>query len=382
MQRIYLDNNATTAIDPVVARQLASCYQSWYMNPASQHSDGRRAKQVIEDAREDVCRSLGASLEHGEVDQLVFTSGATEANNAAILGLAGPGGHLMLSRIEHPSVVEPARILQSHGHEIDWIPVTPGGVIDLSFVADRIRDDTKLVAVMLGNHETGVIQPVRQVADICRERSVSVHCDAAQAVGKIAVHFRDLGVTSLSVAAHKFHGPRGIGALLVRHGTTLAPLLAGGPQQRGIRPGTESVCLALAMATAMSRRCQQGGDIRLRQTRDLFEKTMVEQVPSAIIIGADVMRLPQTSCIAFPPLDRQATAMALDLAGIACSTGSACASGSSDPSPVLLEMGLEDRLIQSAVRFSFSTTDGTRCATQAAQRISSVINGLRPGKQA
>ncbi len=382
MQRIYLDNNATTAIDPVVARQLTSCYQSWYMNPASQHSDGRRAKQVMEDARDDVCRSLGASLEHGEADTLVFTSGATEANNAAILGLAGSSGHVMLSRIEHPSVVEPARILQSRGLEIDWIPVTPGGAIDPSFVADRIRGDTRLVSVMLGNHETGVIQPVRQVADICQDRGVPVHCDAAQAVGKIAVHFRDLGVTSLSVAAHKFHGPPGIGALLVRHGTTLAPLLTGGPQQRGIRPGTEPVCLALAMATALSRQCQQEGENTLRQVRDLFERLIVEQVASAIIVGTGMTRLPQTSCIAFPSLDRQATAMALDLAGIACSTGSACASGSSDPSPVLLEMGLEDRLVQSAVRFSFSTSDRTPHATQAAQRISSVINSLRHEKQA
>ncbi|MDP7205146.1 MAG: cysteine desulfurase family protein [Pirellulaceae bacterium] len=382
MQRIYLDNNATTAIDPVVARQLASCYQSWYMNPASQHSDGRRAKQVIEDARDDVCRSLGASLEHGEADTLVFTSGATEGNNAAILGLAGSSGHVMLSRIEHPSVVEPARILQSRGLEIDWIPVTPNGVIDLTFVADRIRDDTRLVAVMLGNHETGVIQPVRQVVDICQDKGVPVHCDAAQAAGKITVHFRGLGVTSLSVAAHKFHGPRGIGALLVRHGTAMAPLLTGGPQQRGIRPGTEPVCLALAMATALSRQCPQEGGNILRQVRDLFERLVVEQVASAIIVGAEVTRLPQTSCIAFPPLDRQAAVMALDLAGIACSTGSACASGSSDPSPVLLEMGLEERLVQSAVRFSFSTTDGTPHATQAAQRISSVINSLRREKQA
>jgi cysteine desulfurase len=384
MQTIYLDNNATTAMDPIVARLLASCYQSGYMNAASQHSAGRRAQQVLDDAREDLGRSLGGSLDPAKTDRLVFTSGGTEANNMAILGLSGSSGHVMLSRIEHPSVVEPARILQSQGLEIEWIPVTSSGVIDISFVQDRVRDDTSLVTIMLGNHETGVIQPVQQVAEICCKKGVPVHCDAAQAAGKIAINFQDLGVTSLSVAAHKFHGPRGVGALLVRHGTTLTPLLVGGSQQYGIRPGTEPVCLALGMATALSRSLQRtgGSEESLQGTRDLFEQLLCEKVPSATVIGSQATRLPQTSCVAFAPHDRQAIVMALDLAGIACSTGSACTSGSSEPSPVLLEMGLEQTLVESAVRFSFSTTDGSPCATQAAQRISSVINSLRHQNQA
>ena len=377
MQSIYLDNNATTALDPIVARLLSSCLQSGYMNPASQHEAGRRAKQVLEDAREELSLLLGASVDPGDADRLVLTSGATEANNLAMLGLVGSTGHVMLSRIEHPSVLEPARLLQQRGVSVDWIPVTTGGMIDTTFVRDRIRDDTQLVAIMLGNHETGVIQPVSEIVNICREKGVFVHCDAAQAAGKTSIHFRELGVTTLSLTAHKLHGPHGIGALLIRQGTGLTPLLAGGSQQHGIRPGTEPVCLAMGFSTALSRCLAENTETSLRETRDLFEKQLCEQVPSAVVIGGDEKRLPQTSCISFPPHDRQAIVMALDLAGIACSTGSACTSGSSEPSPVLMEMDLPGVLVQSAVRFSFSPLNEALDAPQAALRISSVINGLR-----
>lgn len=381
MQKIYLDNNATTALDPIVARQLSSCFQSGYMNPASQHAAGREARQVLEDAKEDIARLLGASVAPGDTDRIVITSGATEANNLAMLGLAGSSGHVMLSRLEHPSVTGPARALQLRGIDVDWIPVKPGGTIDLSYLQDRIQDNTQLVALMLGNHETGVIQPVQEVAQVCQARGIPVHCDATQAAGKIAIDFRELGVTTLSVAAHKFHGPRGVGSLVVRQGTRLASMLAGGPQQGGIRPGTEPVCLAIGLATALARCLARNEESSLAQTRDLFEKLLSEQVPSAVLIGDGEKRLPQTSCVAFPPLDRQAIVMALDLAGIACSTGSACTSGSSEPSPVLLEMKLAEGLVESAVRFSFGTPDGAALATQAALRISSVINSLRRENQ-
>jgi cysteine desulfurase len=377
MQTIYLDNNATTSLDPIVARQLSSCLQAGYMNPASQHEAGRRARQVLEDAREETSLLLGASLDPGDADKLIFTSGATEANNLAMLGLVGSTGHVMLSRIEHPSVLEPAHALEQRGVDVEWIPVTPGGTIDTSFIQDRIRDNTQLVAIMLGNHETGVIQPVSEVVNICREKGISVHCDAAQAAGKIDIHFRELGVTTLSLAAHKFHGPPGVGALVIRQGARLTPLLTGGSQQFGIRPGTEPICLAMGFATALSRCLAGNADKNLRETRDLFEETLCKQVPSAVLIGNTEKRLPQTSCVSFPPHDRQAIVMALDLAGIACSTGSACTSGSSEPSPVLVEMNLSEGLVASAVRFSFSAFNGAPDATQAALRISSVINGLR-----
>jgi cysteine desulfurase len=385
MNTIYLDNNATTSLDPVVAKQLSSCYQSRYMNPASQHAAGRRARQVLEDAREELASVLGAGVTQPGADQVVFTSGATEANNLALLGLAlDPHGHALVSHLEHPSVVEPARILESRGVDVEWVPVLPSGIIDVSFIQDRIRKNTQIVTIMLGNNQTGIIQPVREVVELCRNMGVPVHCDAAQAAGKIHINFRDLGVSTLSVAAHKFHGPRGIGALVVRDEVAISPLLSGGSQQLGIRPGTESVCLALGMTTALSRCCDRSADRenRLRDARDRFERMLCEQLPTAVVIGNDQPRLPQTSCIAFPPHDRQAVVMALDLAGIACSTGSACTSGSSEPSPVLLEMGLEKSLVESAVRFSFGADNDHSDADQAAQRISSVINGLGHRKQA
>lgn len=378
MQRIYLDNNATTAPDPAVLANLVSCLAKNHANPASQHSDGQQANHLLEAAREDIAERLGASY-------VLFTSGATEANNMVLRGLLlSSGGHLLVSAIEHPSITETARHLSKRGVEVDWVPVDSNGVVDVQYIADRLRDDTRLVALMAGNHETGVLQPISEVASLCRARNIPVHTDAAQVIGRAPFHLDSAGVTTMAVAAHKFHGVCGTGALLMSEDANLPALLWGGPQQRQLRAGTESACMAGAMNTAVELACDQLSDTQtlLQGMRDDLERLVLKQNPDVDVIGRQSPRLPQTSCLSFPGLDRQALVMALDLAGISCSTGSACASGSSDPSPVLSAMKLEEGQIQGAVRFSFSRLNKPAEVPLAAERISRVINSLRCHKDA
>jgi cysteine desulfurase len=231
---------------------------------------------------------------------------------------------------------------------------------------------------MLGNNETGVLQPVAQLAQICREAGVPLHTDAVQVAGKLPICFHRLGAATMSISAHKFHGPRGIGALLIRHDTQLWPLLFGGFQQGGLRPGTESVTLAVGMATALSiwQREQHERLARLTQLRDRFESAILAGWPGAVIHGRDANRLPHTSNISFPGLDRQASLMALDLAGVACSTGSACASGSTDPSTTLVAMGCPQELLSSSLRFSLGATTTLEETDRAASRILKTCNDL------
>ncbi len=253
------------------------------------------------------------------------------------------------------------------------------GLVLAEALADLLRPDTRLVSIMLANNETGVLQPVREIAAVCRAAGVLIHTDAVQAVGKIPVHFRELGVDALTATAHKFHGPLGIGVLIVRHGVTLEPALHGGFQQASLRPGTESVALAIGMQTALEawRRESDARRQRMTELRDNLERQLLAGDPRAVVIGAAAPRLPHTSNIAFVGVDRQALVMALDLAGVACSTGSACASGSSEPSPALVAMGLPEEQISSSVRFSLGATTTPADIDEAARRILMVCNHLR-----
>jgi cysteine desulfurase len=380
---IYLDNNATTPILPEVVAAMQACHDQQLYNPASQHEFGRRARRVLEDARERVAELLGAKTGGRDDDRVIFTSGGTEANNLAILGLlearlAGDTGttkiappRVVVSAVEHPSITALADELSRREVAVDWVGVDAQGVIRVQELENLIRPETRLVTTMLGQNETGVLQPVAEIAAICRAAGVPLHTDAAQVVGKLPVDFRALGVTTMSVAAHKFHGPLGIGALVVRHGTDLRPQLFGGFQQAAARPGTESVALAVGMRTALERWHAERDErlAHLRTLRDGFEETILGGWPAAVIVGGRAKRLPQTSSIAFVGLDRQALFMALDQAGVACSTGSACASGSSERSPALVAMGLNRAILDSTLRFSFSALNSLEEAREAARRI-------------
>lgn len=381
MPHIYLDNNATTPMLPDVAAAMAECYAAGYANPASQHQPGRRARQIVEEAREQIGRILGADMDSFHADQVIFTSGGTEANNLAICGLTEGTRRVAISSIEHPSVVGPAELLAKHGFTIDRLPVTNDGRVDLNFVHDLLASTSRpfLTSVMLGNNETGALQPVAEIAALCNEHHVLTHTDAVQVVGKLPVNFRALGVSALTLSAHKFHGPVGIGALVLRNGVKLEPQLVGGFQQAGLRPGTENVALVVGLHTALElwQRDQEARFAHLTHLRDQFESLLTKGCPELVINGAGAARLPHTSNVAFPGINRQALVMALDLAGVACSTGSACASGSSEPSPTLVAMGLKRELLEGSLRFSFGATTPPIELDEASRRIIKCYKDLR-----
>ncbi|HKI32462.1 MAG TPA: cysteine desulfurase family protein [Gemmataceae bacterium] len=384
MDLIYIDNNATTPTLPAVWEAMRPYLTDAYGNPASAHRAGRRARQALEDARERVAALLGA-----QPDEVIFTSGATEANNLAVFGLAGdPPGHVVASPIEHPSVAEPLRRLQEIGFRVAYLPADRTGGVRAEALAGLLRPETRLVTVMLANNETGAIQPIAdcrlQIADwamksaICNLQS-AIHCDAVQAVGRVPVHFGELGVTSLSLSAHKFHGPRGVGALLLRRGTKLRPLFFGGHQQHGRRPGTEPVALAVGLATALELAEREGAARRervLALRRRLLDALRREAAP-VVLNGPEEGGIPHTLNLSFPGCRADALLMVLDLAGVACSTGSACSSGSLLPSPVLKAMGVHDEVLHSAMRFSLSALLSEAEIDEAARRIAAAVRRLR-----
>lgn len=375
MEPIYLDYNATAPLSSAAAEAMRP-FTEVFGNPASAHSAGRRTRKALEDAREKVAALLGA-----EPDEVIFTSGATEANNLAIFGLVDGPGHIVASPIEHPCVIEPLRQLEGRGFAIDWLPVTSRGVIDVEAGANKVRADTRLVSLMLVNHETGAIQPV---GDLLRSVpcTVAVHTDAAQAVGKIPVFFRDLGVATLSASGHKFGGPQGTGLLLVRRGTRLRPMLFGGHQQQGRRPGTESVALAVGLAAALeaSIRGMDSNRVKLEALRLRFWQRLQGFASPVVLNGpepgsADVV--PTTLNVSFTGCRADLLLIALDLAGIACSTGSACSSGSLLPSPVLRALGLPNDVLESAIRFSFGPTLDEDLVDDAARRVGGLVGRMR-----
>jgi cysteine desulfurase len=382
---IYLDHNATTPIDPRVAEAMAAAWKNIGANPASQHAAGRKARRVLEECREGILALLGGKTSGMEADRLIFTSGGTEANNLALLGLVRDGNAVAISQIEHPSITGAADELARRGAQVIKLPVVRDGTVDIAafqFEIRNLKSEIALVSVLLANNETGVIQPIQELAAICRERNIPLHTDAVQAVGKIPVSFRGLGVDAMTVAPHKFHGPLSIGALIVRHELALRPILHGGFQQAAQRPGTECVALVVGFFTALKLCRDEGTEREQRMTarRDQLEALLRQGSPDAIVIGASAPRLPTTTNIAFPGLNRQALVMGLDMAGVACSTGSACASGSSEPSATLVAMGLEKSLIESSIRLSLGAFSTAADVEEASRRILKCVNNLRSQK--
>lgn len=381
---IYLDHNSTTPLLGEVASAMAEWQGPRFGNPASQHQVGRRARQALEHAREEIGRMLGANLERGG-DRVIFTSGGTEANHLALLGMAAAqeqqtaSPEAIVSAIEHPSLSGPAELLERRGWIVHRLRVTADGMVDLAHFDALLSDRTRLVSVMLANNETGVLQPVAEIADRCKPLGVTVHTDAAQAIGKLPVDFRALGVDLMTVVPHKFHGPLGIGALVARSNVKLQPLLVGGFQQEGLRSGTESVALAVGFQTALATWEREGPDraARMRRLRDRLEAGLSAALADAIAInGGAAQRAPHTSNVAFLGYDRQALLMALDLAGVLCSAGAACASGSSEPSAVLKAMGASDAALRGSLRFSLGATTTDDEIEDALQRIVGVCGKL------
>lgn len=352
MQMIYLDNAATTPLDPKVQARMNEVAEEYFANPSSIHSAGQKSKVLLEDSRRIIAENLGALA-----SEIVFTSGGTEGNNLAVMGTAranaGRGKHVITSRIEHPSVLEPCQYLASSGFEISYFDVDQDGHLDLSQLASLVRDDTILISMMLVNNETGSILPVKKISELISDRSVILHCDAVQGLDKIDLSVSDLGVDLMTISAHKIYGPKGSGALYIRKGTRLANLLHGGKQEASRRAGTENLVGIAGFAEAIKQmRFHANTRLKITELRNLFETKLKETIEGIAINGENSLRVPHFSNIYFPFLSGDSLLMNLDVQNIAVSTGSACSSGSHKPSYVLRAMGYDNKRVQNSLRFS------------------------------
>ena len=354
---VYLDHNATTPLDPRVREAMLPWLGERHGNPSSIHSFGQAARDAVEAAREEVAALLGA-----RPAEVVFTASGTEANNAVVLGAgrrSGFSGRIVISSFEHPSVRAAAEAVEAAGMEVARVRPGADGVVDAGAMTAAVTPGTRLVGLMLANNEVGTLQPVAEVAAACRERGVPVLCDAVQAVGKVPVSVAELGCDFLALVGHKFHGPLGIAALWVRSGAELEPLLVGGSQERRRRASTENVpgIVGLGAACALARRELAERGRHLAALRDRFEAGVREAIPDAVLHATGAPRLPNTSHLAVPGIEGEALLIRLDLAGFAVSTGSACASGTVEPSPGLQAMGMAPEEALASIRVSFGMTN-------------------------
>jgi cysteine desulfurase len=371
---LYLDHNATTPLAGPVLAAMTEALRDGFGNASSVHYFGQRAKAALDTARGAVAALIGA-----EAAEIVFTSGGTEADNLALRGvadLAEAAGrrHLVVSAIEHEAVLQTAKALRKRGWDVTQVRCDASGVVDADEVTAAIRDDTALVSVMHANNETGTMQPVAAIGAAARARGVPFHTDAVQTVGKIAVDVRELGVDLLSLTAHKMHGPKGAGVLFVRRGTRLAPLLTGGRQERNRRGGTENVpaIVGLGVAAQVARERLASEESRQAALRDRLEAEILARIAGTAVNGARDRRVPNTTNVSFDGIEAEALLIALDLEGIAVSTGAACSSGTLEPSHVLRAMGLPPSRVQSAIRFSL----GAGTSDADIDRVLDVLPGL------
>ena len=377
--RIYFDHNATTPVDPVVADAVARALREDFGNPSSVHAFGQRAKAALDDAR-----SAAATLIGGEPSEIVFTSGGTESDNFAIRGAAealDPMGrrHLVASAIEHEAVLNSFKALARRGWHATLIPVGPSGILSPDRLAEIIGDDVALVSVMQANNEIGTIQPVAELAEVAHRRGALFHTDAVQSVAKIPVDVKSLGVDLLSMSAHKFNGPKGVGALWIRRGTRLTAVLTGGRQERNRRAGTENVpgIIGLGMAAELARAKLQTEPSRLTALRDRLETGVLDRVPGTDVNGDRARRVPNTTNISFERVEAESLLIALDLEGVAVSTGSACSSGTLEPSHVLKAMGLPTHRSQNSIRFSLGAGNTEAEVDRLVALLPRVVGKLR-----
>lgn len=378
MKRIYFDHNATTPIRPEVLAVMIPYLTEEYGNASSIHAFGQKARGAVEEARAQVAALVGARP--GDV---MFTSGGTESNNYAVLGAVGaaPGKtkHVITSAIEHVAVLDTCRALAGQGIELTILPVSREGLVSPEDVRAAIRPETVLITIMLANNETGVIEPIEAIGKIAKEKGIVFHADAVQAAGKIPIDVEKLGVDLLSISAHKFSGPKGVGALYVRKGIQLAPLFYGGHSERDRRPGTEDVAAIAGMGKAAElARTGLSEDARhVGALRDRLERGLLERVPHAWVNTAHAPRVPNTTNMTFPFIEGEAMVIALDLKGIACSTGAACSSGAVEPSHVLLALGLPPEDARATLRLSLGHQTTEAEISVALDAIPPVIERLR-----
>ncbi|GAB4244189.1 MAG: cysteine desulfurase family protein [Deltaproteobacteria bacterium] len=378
MRKVYFDHNATTPVHPDVASAVQPFLGDLFGNPSSIHWAGRDVRKAVEDARAQVaafygCRPL----------EVVFTSSGTEADNLAVKGVAylpgNAGKHIITSAVEHPAVMNTCRFLETQGFRVTYVPVDRQGIVDPDSVRRAITKDTILVSVMAANNETGCVMPVEEIGAIAKEAGALMHTDAVQATGKVPISWETLPVDLLTFSGHKVNGLKGAGGLLVRKGIELAPVLHGGHQERGRRGGTENVVGIVAMGKAFSllSKNMTAEVAQVRRLRDAFETALFDRIPEIVRNGHPTRRLPNTVNLSFRFVEGEALLLNLDMMGIACSSGSACTSGSLEASPILLAMGADPTDSQGALRFSLGRGNDDEDVAYAVDCIETVVNKLR-----
>jgi cysteine desulfurase len=390
--KVYLDNSATTAVAPEVIEAILPYFSGTFGNAQSVHGFGQEARSALEQARRQVAALIQASPA-----EVVFVSGGTEADNLAIRGIAeahrASGRHIITSRIEHPAVLAMCEALERRGYQVTYLPVDGKGIVSLQQLRQAITDETILISIMHANNETGTIQPLEEIAQVVGERRalghrhLHLHSDAVQSVGKIEVDVKRLGVDLLSLSGHKLHAPKGVGALFMKKGTRLEKLFFGGHHERDRRPGTENVpgIVGLGKACELARLDFAERSRRMRQLRDTFEQQVLQKINNVSINGDVERRIPNISNLSFAGLDGESLLIALDLQGIAVSTGSACASGSLEPSHVLTALGLSRERVRGSLRVSLSaytTDEEIACAVAALQEITGRLRRMLPADAA
>jgi cysteine desulfurase len=378
VQHFYFDHNATTPVAPEVLETVVSCLGQVYGNASSIHHFGQGAKQRLEAARRQLAALINASAA-----EIVFTSGGTEANNLAILGLTrahpAPRKHIITCAIEHPAVLSPAKQLGAEGVEVTCLRVGPSGIVSPEDIRRELRPETVLVSIMHANNELGTLQPIAEIAQLAHQSFVALHVDGVQALGKVPVDVVALGADLYSMSGHKLYAPKGVGALYIRKGTRLAPIAYGGHHERDRRPGTENVpgIAAFGAAAELAGRRMSEDTERLAMLRDRLENAVLERIPGTGVNGSRWNRVPNTTNLYFDGIDGEAMVIALDLRGFAVSTGAACSSGALSPSHVLKAIGLSDDRARASMRFSLGRANTVEQVDALVEAIGASVAHLR-----
>jgi cysteine desulfurase len=378
LKKIYFDHNATTPVAEEIYGAMVPYLKDEWGNPSSVHWAARGPKKAIDEARERVSVFLNcAPLE------VIFTGSGSESNNLAIKGTVfsrkARGNHIITTKVEHPSVVNTCKYLEKEGFEVTWLDVNPSGMLDLDQLKSSITPKTVLITIMFANNETGVIFPIKEIGEIAREHKIPFHTDAVQAAGKVPLDVKELNCDLLSISGHKLYGPKGVGALYVRRGVKIVPLIHGGHHERNRRGGTENVAyiVGLGKACDLAAREMEEDSARLKMLRDRLEKGLMERIPHTILNGHSEKRIPNTANLSFEFVEGESLLLNLDMLGIAASSGSACTSGSLEPSHVLIAMGLSHELSHGSVRFSLGRSNTVEDVDCLIEKMPAIVERMR-----
>ncbi len=376
--KVYLDNNATTRLDDEVFESMIPFFKEEYGNAFSLHLFGRETGKAVSDARKKIADILGVLPE-----EIIFTGSGTESDNLAIRGVAraykNRGKHIIVSSIEHPGVRNTCQDLEKEGFEVTVLNVDKNGVVDLEQLKSAIKDETILISVMYANNEVGTVEPIEEIAKIAKENKILFHVDAVQAMGKYDIKPKEMGIDLLAFTAHKFYGPKGVGALYIRNGVRVGKVITGGGQERKLRPGTTNTPLIVGMANALEKACKEMDEEnkRVAELRNYFEEQLLAKIPEIVVNAKDVERLPGTSSITFKYVEGESILLSLSLKGIAVSSGSACSSDDLHASHVLLAMGIPEEFAHGTIRFSFGKYNTKEEVDYVIDSVVEVIGKLR-----